>query len=604
MSHLAPVISMGFTSEPAVDESIIHSTNTRVNISRGRYQVVSVHGFAALFGIPFTNERELAFILEGRSESIEDLIREMRGTATVTLQDTPTGATYFFTDLYGAGKIFLWEERHRWAVSSSITDLVNFLGQNGVQVKKAIENAALLAFAGYGGGAVSSPYKGIECIDQFQYLELTTKGRVIQHEYSFKEQLVGLSDSPSLNQKELIQAVADDIRRSTSVFSSYSAENYICQLTGGLDSRVVFASLVATNYKEQYATFTYGLEESPDMVIARQLTATYGLEATTYSGMRASLVPEDPTSQVLWSLKQTGGMTAMSPASIGGYPRPDSVILAGGWGEMYRGGYPDFVAADASEEEKIKWVVNWILRSGSPYGPRISYGGLFSNAMVERSRDYAKLMLAELRDLGLGDELLAEWMYMRWSTRFNVAEITRTVLPFAHRADPLCVPDMMQLIYATPFEDRKNGALEMDLVRALSPGMESHPYDKDYLTDLYIQTRGLGGIREFDDSLKPKMKWHFEDKPTYLKSAGVVTRPTEAHRKEALRVKMPLRFIVRAEENRKKIQNHVCEVPEEMGQIFNLENLRKVTDVAPGTRPEYRRLETISAALSWHFDQD
>ncbi|WP_077310887.1 hypothetical protein [Corynebacterium glutamicum] len=83
-----------------------------------------------------------------------------------------------------------------------------------------------------------------------------------------------------------------------------------------------------------------------------------------------------------------------------------------------------------------------------------------------------------------------------------------------------------------------------------------------------------------------------------------VTRPNATHKAEALRVKMPLRFVVRAEENRRQIQNYVREVPEEMSKVFNLKNLKNVTDSNPKTRPEYRRLETLSSALSWHFDEE
>lgn len=604
MSYLAPVLSRGFVQTANASEDVVHSTTNHVAPSRGRYQVVSVQGFASLFGVPFTSAGELALILNGRIDSPEQLVKELRGTATITLRETDTGAFYVITDMYGAGKIFIWQDSVRWAVSSSVKDLVSFLNQNGIKAKKSIENAGLLGFVGYGGGAISSPYEDILCVDQFKYVIVAANGKLNQRDYSFKEELVGPSAPNSSNQEDLLQSVAIEIRRNTSVFSSYKAESYICHLTGGLDSRVVFAALVGTPYKDQYSTFTYGLDESPDMVIARRLTAEFGLTASTYSGMRYSVVPQDPALQALWSLNQTGGMTSLGPASIGGYPRPDSVVLAGGWGEMYRGGYPDFVSADASHEEKIKWVVNWVLRSGSPYGPRISYDGLFSDAMVQRARDFGQLMLSEIQHLEIGDELLAEWMYLRWSTRFNVGEITRTCLPFTHRADPLCVPEMMKLVYATPFNDRKNGNLELDLVKALYPGMESYPYDKDYLTEDYLRTRGISDVASFDESLPLEIKWHFDDKPHYLEAITPVARPTQAQKAEALRVKMPLRFVVRAEENRRRIQNYVRDVPEEMSQVFNLKNLKNVTDRNPKTRPEYRRLETLNSALSWYFEQE
>lgn len=604
MSYLSSVISVGFEGGQISDEVAINSTSNPIWAASGRYQIHAVHGFASLFGTPFSTEKELAEILGGRIDTPQQLIQSLSGTVTIFLYDSRERKYFAITDMYGAGKIFVWEQGRRWAVSSSLNDLVSFLRQHEIPVKKSIENAGLLGFVGYGGGPVPTPYYGIDCVDQFHFVEASDDGKLHQVEYSFKKELLGVGASNGVSHQQLLEEVAGQIRSNVATFSSYHADSYICQLTGGLDSRTVFAALVGTPYREQFSTYTYGLDKSPDMVIARQLTAEYGLSATEYSGMRSAIVPHDPSLRVLWSLKQTGGLTSMGPASIGGYPRPDSVVLAGGWGEMYRGGYPDYPDVDSTDEDKIKWTVNWVLRSGSPYGSRISYGGLFSDSMIERAREYGTRMLREVRELGIGDEFLAEWMYLRWSTRFNVAEITRTCSPFTHRVDPLCVPSMMKLIFATPFEDRKSGALEMDLIRTLCPGLERFPYDKNYLTENYKNSRGIDGLRNFDESISPNMKWHFDDNAASLTSTMKSTRPTESHKKEALRVKMPLRFIVRAEENRRKLAGFVRERRGEMEKVFNLEHLKNLTESNPRSRPEYRRLETLSAALDWYFDKE
>ena len=269
---------------------------------------------------------------------------------------------------------------------------------------------------------------------------------------------------------------------------------------------------------------------------------------------------------------------------------------------MYRSGYPDAPADDASREDLIQWGTNWVLRSGSPYGTRIAYGGLFSDEMVERSRNYVDSIITETEEIGISSDLLPEWMYLRWSCRFNVGEVTRATAPFVHRADPLCVPSMMQLIFATAASDRRSGALQLDLINRLAPGLELHDYDKNYLTDSYLHSRGVTR-QSLPATEGTPIENGPHDRATMLKS-GVSSAPraTEAHRREALRVKMPLRFIVRAEQNRATIKEALESYPQQMKEVFDTAKIARIAQADPKTRPEYRRLETLNAALGWYFE--
>lgn len=596
MSFFAPVLHHGFT--PHDDNSPL-LWGSRITASLdGRYSVCSVHGFGLFNGLPFTNKEELTDLLAGRHEKPEFLLDQFQGTFTLIVYDRQDREFFVATDVYGAGKIFVWEDEQRWAISSSLGDLVSFLEGQGLTPTKSLANAALIGFVGYGGGAVNSPYLEIRVVEQFRYIRASAEG-IQEHVFRRVPQL--LSVPSSRRQGELLDTVADEVRNTAAGFSSYNEENYICHLTGGLDSRTVLASLVGLGIHGRFRTHTYGLPESADMQIAKGLAGILGMQQTTYSGMRSRLTPSSPDEQAQWSLKQTAGMTSMTPASLGGFPVPDTVLLSGGWGEMYRSGYPDAPADNASREDLIRWGTNWVLRSGSPYGTRIAYGGLFSDEMVERARNYVDSIITETEELGIETDLLPEWMYLRWSCRFNVGEVTRATTPFVHRADPLCVPTMMQLIFATPASDRRSGALQLDLISKLSPGMELYQYDKNYLTDDYLRTRNVTK-KPLPVNEAASIEKGPHDRATMLHVGASSGRATEAQKQEALRVKMPLRFIVRAEKNRATLKEALASYPNQMKEVFDTEKIARIAQADPKTRPEYRRLETLNAALGWYFE--
>lgn len=599
----APVISNGFdTRNKSTSIPILEFSNADSPYDGRRYTVTSFFGFGSIFRTPVATLEDAQTALNGRSSSIEDLILGLNGNVALSVIDHYEKKPYFITDFYGGGKHFIWQSDSAWAISSSLPDLVAFLESEKVSVGKSLESAALVGFVGYGGGAVETSYNGIHVSEQFEYVTCHPDGSLVSAPVSCADSVLGLNSTFSAPHKELLQATAAQIMENIQDFSAYPAEHRIVQLTGGLDSRTVFSGLIASGLQSSYSTYTYGLEESLDVQIARKLSAEYNVSTTSHSGMRSVMAASDPDMQHQWSLLQTAGLTSVTPVSLGMLRVPNAVVLAGGWGEMYRGGYPDYPEPNASQEDKIQWILNWVLRTGSPYhGSAISFGGLFSPRMVDQSREYAKRILMEIEDKGIPNTFVSEWLYLRWSTRFNVAETTRVSSPFVHRADPLCATNMMQLIFNTPFEDRRNGSLQLDLIRTLSNGMERLPFDKEYLTAEYRSSRNVGPMRNFTNRQsehrvlevgKPHLVTSVMTKPQ---------RPTEADKKESLRVKMPVRFIVRAKSNQERLKQYLENYSNEMSAVFDMRTLKNLVDRNPRTRPEYRRLESLTSALDWYF---
>lgn len=599
----APVLTRGFdtrnksTSIPLAEQVVAQPPG-----SGQRYTVVSFFGFGSIFRTPVATIEDAQSALHGRLFGVEEIIRAINGNLALTIIDHKQQCAYFITDFFGGGKHFIWSAGEQWAISASLSDLVNFLKSEGIQITKSLESAALVGFVGYGGGAVPSSYANIQVSEQFEYIACLQSGRLAPSKLADTASILGLGTNSISNHNELLGATANSIKENVQDFSAYPTKHHVVQLTGGLDSRTVFAALVAAGLETTFSTYTYGLEESPDVQIARRLSAEYGASTTSYSGMRSVLAASEPDMQNHWSLEQTAGLSSVTPVSLGMLRDPNAVVLAGGWGEMYRGGYPDSPDKSANYEDKIQWMLNWVLRSGSPYHTSsISFGGLFSDTMVEQTRDYAHRILQEMDDLRIPDSFLPEWLYLRWSTRFNVAETTRVSSPFVHRADPLCSLNMMQLIFNTPLHDRRDGSLQLDLIRTLSSGMERLPFDKEYLTTKYQKSRAVGSLQKYG-AKTTEHKVLEVGKPFLVKSQlARAQRPTEEDKKEALRVKMPLRFIVRAKSNQQRLQQYLQDHNAVMTEVFDTQKFNNLVTRKPRTRPEYRRLESLTSALDWYF---
>src|SRR5699024_5175686 len=140
-----------------------------------------------------------------------------------------------------------------------------------------------------------------------------------------------------------------------------------------------------------------------------------------------------------------------------------------------------------------------------------------------------------------------------------------------------------------------------DLIRTLCDGMERLRFDKEYLTSEYRSSRNIGPTREFSNNTSTHRVLEV-GKPHLVTS--VMTKPqkpTEADKKETLRVKMPVRIIVRAKSNQLRLKHYLETYSSATSAVFNMCMFTNLVDRYPRTSPEYRRLESLSSALDWYF---
>lgn len=596
MAHQVPVISGGF-DETALDETIPYAVNNADRIvTSGRYDVLGVHGFGILNRRAVADSNDAADALSNVLESPEGLGGGITGALTVYLFDRAKGQMLILPDPLGSGLVFLWKKSTKWAISSSLPLLIRFLSAQGEEPKKSLGYLAQLGAVGH-GGVVPAPYEDVQVLPPFAYVAIGAQGRELLR-YPVKDDYFKVVRGSRRNYDRKLESVASQLIENLNTVSVYPARDYICHLTGGLDSRTVLAGLTRTPYLQRYATFTSGAPNEPDVKIAAMIASELDLTTSRDSGLHTQLIPPNPSEAARWAMHATGGVIA-GPAHIGMLAQPDTVILSGGYGEMLRGYYGMF-SPDWSADEKERWLTNKLLGPGyDPHGSSPD-DHLFAESMIEKGRAHARMFVREVAELGLPSDTLPEYSFLRMRRRYYGGEIARSIASYAHRMDPLYVQDLLNLGFSVDREERLNYFVQLDLGRTLNADLTSLPFDTPRISERYTESRGGFIERAPSASLPtPRVRGHLPERPYFPEATRIIT-VTAKHREEAARVGMPVRYIANCVANQQAIRDLVSMIGErELSETFNVPRLLEIVNRPPKRRPGFRLLQNMHDALTW-----
>ena len=107
-------------------------------------------------------------------------------------------------------------------------------------------------------------------------------------------------------------------------------------LSGGKDSRAVFALILRAGQHKTINAYTNGVETHPDVIVAKEIAEHYGVHHVINEPKKpGELSAEDILLRLMGSVFQTDGMLGLWDAS--GYYSPlDKLVVAGFIGEVYR----------------------------------------------------------------------------------------------------------------------------------------------------------------------------------------------------------------------------------------------------------------------------
>ena len=154
-------------------------------------------------------------------------------------------------------------------VLSSRARLVARIGSDG-RAARDVLGAGWLPYCGFPMGARTG-YEGVDVVPLDASIAVSSAGIELRPVTPpWRQPLEG-------DPRELLDQVHADAVTSIHAALSYPVERRVAELTGGKDTRLILAILLGEGLAEQFEYRTWGEQDLPDVVVARNLTQMYGL---------------------------------------------------------------------------------------------------------------------------------------------------------------------------------------------------------------------------------------------------------------------------------------------------------------------------------------
>lgn len=563
-------------------------------MTNGRYGILGTHGVGTVVGERLiTNPEDLAAALSGYEEDPDALGSSIRGSLTIYVEDLRTGSIHVLSDPFGSSIVFYWQGKNDFYASSSLGHLVSVLSDAGFKPKKSLAYAALLASSN-NGGLSESPYEGIRVIEQFSFLTFSTDG-VIVEDYSMSKNLFLKINRTDSGRNALRELAVTDIINNVKAASRFEAPEFICHLTGGMDSRTVLAALIASGYQDKYSLHCGGDPLSDDMTISRKLSYSLNTSISRNSGLNHGIIPGSPAEDSRWAMHETHGVLR-GPANPGLH-RSNSVVLSGGFGGLLRNSFGAALSSAPVGGFSGLDVLDPML--GALGKSSIASNSVLSKELIDYSRSIINEKTLEAEEKGIPNDALPEFLWFAFRSRYYVGEISRSLSKYVNRFDPLYTPWLLPLAWSYSREMRGNNFAHLDLICDLSEELGMTPYDKKRITDQYLSERPRRQIRDLQNKMAPLISGNVRLNPvTPGKNQSGITKEQLA---EARRVGLPPATVAYSEYYRKQSRHLADEIGEsELSNYFNYEALIKLLENPPKWRPQYRSIRDLHDVLSWY----
>ncbi|MGO4120512.1 hypothetical protein [Arthrobacter sp. YAF16] len=549
--------------------------------------VVGAHGTGVLRGRLITSTRLASEVVERNPRaSLNELGQDLRGSLTLYILEPAARRLSVLPDPLGGGLVFVWKGDEGHAVSSDLAALVSFLDLIGAGPKKSLEYVAAYVATG-SGGLVESSYEDIVTVPQFSYIEISPAGVVVR-EYPQKGEFF----ESTMSYDDSLEVAQGEIESNVSALRESEHSRKIAHLTGGVDSRVVLAAVLAGGQQSEFAFYCSGGPTEPDKMVAESLAVEFGLTMTNHNGLDIRTSPVTLEDQLLWPFQLTSGI--ISGVAHPGNAPTETAIASGGYGELFRSFYdkgdPHFgTVRDAAERM---------------FG-RLAFGGdarrrLTSEKFLLRAQRQLADVLESAAASGVRPDARLDFVYMNRRNRYYVGEISRSVSAVAARFDPLYSPAGASLGLRIDGKMRHANVIGMDLIERMSPGLSLLPFDTDRFAGAYSDLRGVPGRKPFKSSERPIYDDAKKMQPDNASSLSSV-RPSPADIERAVALRMSPRLVTQFPSIRDGLKEIITGLPRgEFDSVFNRRAVSLLIDREPTHRAYYRTARDLYAALLWY----
>lgn len=549
--------------------------------------VVAAHGAGVLRGRLIDDAEAAADVVERNDKTtLEELGQDIRGSLTLYVLELEAQRLSVLPDPLGGGLVFLWKGAEGYAISSDLAALVSFLEQIGAGPQKSLEYVAAYVATG-SGGLVDSSYEDVFALSQFSYIEVSPAGVAI-HEYPRKRDFY----NSTLSYDDSLQATQGEITANVKAFAESNHSRKVAHLTGGVDSRLVLASILSSSKEAEFAFYCSGGPTEPDKIVAQNLAVEFGLTMTNHGGLESKTVPVTLDDQLLWPFQHTSGI--ISGVVHAGNAPTATAVASGGYGELFRSFYNKGTAHTGSMQDAAERMFG-----------RLAFGveadrRLLSDGFSHKAQARLATIIESAATSGVREDARLDFVYMNRRNRYYVGEISRSLSPFAARFDPLYSLAGASLGLRVDGTMRQANVIGMDLIERMYPGLSLLPFDTDRFTGAYSDLRGTPDGRPFKRSGSPAFDGAERMRPDNANNVEGV-RPSRSDIERANKLRMPPRLITQFPAIRDGLKEIITGLPSgEFASVFNRRAVSLLIDREPSHRAYYRTARDLYAALLWY----
>jgi hypothetical protein len=352
--------------------------------------------------------------------------------------------------------LFVHESERAFCVSNNIFLMVKNLRTVGIDIQKDLSLSAM--FVSMGTGIFDATgYKNIKLLGLGATINVSASNDVEISTKRVRDQLY--AERPS---KELFDDAAHEILTNIRALATSGISNLRCDLTGGMDSRLVLAGILNQGLQGHFEFHTNYVYPNPDANVASLLRNEFGLRAgSPKTESQAELPLDEYMRRAMWRVN--GLMEMFWGVSLNDRAHADTMRLGGGCGELTR----DFYSTQKNIFgfiRPLKSQVEMIAKRGS---------ALRSSTRKQFERYIRQFVSAQLA-AGVAPAHVATAYYLTCRNRYHFGVVWRS--DASHRFHPLYSPAAIKAAFAIPDEQRKINAVGFNLMKRLAPQLLDIPF--------------------------------------------------------------------------------------------------------------------------------
>lgn len=374
------------------------------------------------------------------------------------------GAVTISADPFGMHPVYVHDHDGVFGVSSSSRRLVSALRGAGIRVRKSLVVHGYFVATGSGAFEYAS-HRDIRLLAPGEVVTISAANEVHRKRRSAASYFY--SDRPVA---ELLDDAAHELIANVRALAARDYPEYVCDLTGGMDSRLVVAAIIASGLQDRFVFETRGSHPNPDANVAALIRQEFGLRKRAGSGGGSGGGSGDPLAKMRRSVNRTNGLMS-SYFLTGGREGPDTPLhLRGGMGELMR----EF----------------WSASPDGKRGPLHRLAGSIDLRPKILGAGTRKRIHRELREFGdacmedgVRVEHVGDALYLRARTRYHFG-VWWALKPNT-TFNPLYNLAGVQAAHMIANEDKRDNWVGFQLMKRLSPELAAIPFaDKTWAPSL------------------------------------------------------------------------------------------------------------------------